>query len=40
MKLQCLKLFIMKKKIFLEDFRQISLVGSLNKTLYYYENSQ
>ena len=33
MKLQCLKLFIMtktKRNEFLEDFREISLVGSLN----------
>ena len=30
MKLQCLELFIMTKKKFLEDFREISLVGSLN----------
>ena len=35
MKLQCLKLFIMtkqKKNEFLEDFREISLVGSLKST--------
>ena len=32
MKLQCLKLFIMtKKNEFLEDFREISLVGSLKQ---------
>ena len=35
MKLQCLKLFIMtkKKKKNLEDFREISLVGSLNAVI-------
>ena len=35
MKLQCLKLFIMakKKKEFLEDLREISIVGSLKGTI-------
>ena len=38
MKLQCLKLFIMiktKKNQFLEDFREISFVGSLKSVQFY-----